>query len=239
MQRKWVIVTTDLSEDQFLVFLVDKKGQVLTLKNLNSFTPYIHFKMESLNFVRDLLQTGDHLIKLDLKDAYFSAPLSRLSRKFVRFQRKYVSLRREYKPLQWSYRYKGDNSRNAIEVDRKTALAVLPAPLNYRFSQDQQNKASKEQGFFKSKVCLSILTILELRWWVENLRFCNGCSLLSSTPELHTTDRPWGTGGSWTIKERKSHNKYTIALKYFMKMGSTQNQEMVIISKEIWNSLLK
>ena len=45
------------------LFLVDKsdggKMPVINLKNLNSFLPYQHFKMEGLHLPKDLLQEGD------------------------------------------------------------------------------------------------------------------------------------------------------------------------------------
>jgi len=66
------------------LFLVPKKdgGQrpVINLKGLNQFLPYEHFKMEGLHCLRDILQHGDYMCKLDLKDAYFSVSLDQESR---------------------------------------------------------------------------------------------------------------------------------------------------------------
>ena len=42
-----------------------------------------HFKMEGIHMVRDLLRKGDFMVKIDLKDAYFTVPLAH--QKFVRF----------------------------------------------------------------------------------------------------------------------------------------------------------
>ena len=56
------------------LFLVEKKGggqrPVINLKALNSFVRLEHFKMEGFHVLPDLIQTGDYMIKLDLKDAY-------------------------------------------------------------------------------------------------------------------------------------------------------------------------
>ena len=71
------------------VFLVPKKDggfrPVINLKSLNQFIPYLHFKMESLHCLKDILLPGDYMCKVDLKDAYFSIPLAQNSSKYVRF----------------------------------------------------------------------------------------------------------------------------------------------------------
>ena len=58
------------------IFLVPKKdGQfrpIINLKPLNRFMRKHHFKMEGMHVVRDLLQQGDWMARLDLKDAYFA-----------------------------------------------------------------------------------------------------------------------------------------------------------------------
>ena len=45
------------------------------LNNLNSYVEYNHFKMEGLFLLNELLEEGDDLCKLDLKDVYFSVLL--------------------------------------------------------------------------------------------------------------------------------------------------------------------
>ena len=73
--------------DRFIVKKRDGGNRpVINLKRLNCYIPYQHFKMEGLNLIKDLLREGDYMVKLDLKDAYFSAPLENESKKYVRFQ---------------------------------------------------------------------------------------------------------------------------------------------------------
>ena len=71
------------------IFLIPKSGGrfrlILNLKALNNFVAYEHFKMEDIRCVRDLLSKGDHLCKLDLRDAYLSIPIHESSRKYLRF----------------------------------------------------------------------------------------------------------------------------------------------------------
>jgi len=42
---------------------------VINLKELNAYIPYQKFKMETLKDVKDILQPGDFMVKIDLKDA--------------------------------------------------------------------------------------------------------------------------------------------------------------------------
>ena len=71
------------------IFLVPRKGggqrPVINLKNLNQFLRYEHFKMEGIHMLRDLLKKGDYMVKLDLKDAYFTVPIWVKHQKFLRF----------------------------------------------------------------------------------------------------------------------------------------------------------
>ena len=63
--------------------LVSKKDggnrPIINLKHFNEFIPYQHFKMEGLHLLKDMLQEGDYMCKIDLKDA------NPESRKFLRF----------------------------------------------------------------------------------------------------------------------------------------------------------
>ena len=91
MLRKGAITPVKPRRDQFLssVFLREKKDgsqrPIINLKCLNQFIPYIHFKMESISNLRDLLEPNDLMIKIDLKDAYFTIPIHESIRKHLRF----------------------------------------------------------------------------------------------------------------------------------------------------------
>jgi len=81
MLGKGAIKQTHQVEGQFLsnIFLRKKKGgtfrPVVNLRKWNSHIPYQKFKMETLKDVKDTLKEGDFMVKLDLKDAYFSIPI--------------------------------------------------------------------------------------------------------------------------------------------------------------------
>ena len=86
------VVPPSLENPDFVssLFLVPKKGDgqrpVVNLKPLNQFLPSGHFKMEGIHMVRDLLRKGDFMVKIDLKDAYFTIPRCQEHQKFVRFR---------------------------------------------------------------------------------------------------------------------------------------------------------
>ena len=72
------------------MFIVPKKGgkwrPVLNLQSLNQYVSRAHFKLEDIRSLKDILRPGDFMAKLDLKEAYFSVPISYQSRSFLQFQ---------------------------------------------------------------------------------------------------------------------------------------------------------
>ena len=80
MLRKGAIMRTRPAQGEFLsnLFLMGKKDgdyrPVINLKMLNQFTSFLHFKMEGLSQLKHIIQEGDWMCKLDLKEAYFSVP---------------------------------------------------------------------------------------------------------------------------------------------------------------------
>ena len=79
------------SMDGFLSnhFVVPKSGgrwrAVFNLRRLNEFVPCLHFKMESLGQLPLILEKGDWLAKIDLKDAFHSIPIHPSSRHLLQF----------------------------------------------------------------------------------------------------------------------------------------------------------
>ena len=48
--------------------------------------PYLHLKMEGLKQLKDLLRQSDLMVKIVLKEAYFSIPMHPETQKYVKFQ---------------------------------------------------------------------------------------------------------------------------------------------------------
>ena len=72
------------------MFMVPKKdgGQrpVINLKTLNRYVKLEHFKMEGLHTVKAILQKGDWMTKIDLKDAFFMIPIAPQFRHLLLFK---------------------------------------------------------------------------------------------------------------------------------------------------------
>lgn len=78
-------------KDEFIstFFLISKiNGSsrfILNLRQLNKYIEVPHFKLEDFRSVRQLLQPGYFMTKIDLKDAYFMIQVHKSSRKYLRF----------------------------------------------------------------------------------------------------------------------------------------------------------
>ena len=90
--EKNAIEVTKPSPNQFVshIFLASKKDgtnrPVINLKQLNKHVKYMHFKMEGIPNLVDLLQRDDHMCKLDLKDAYFVIPVAPRYQEYLKFR---------------------------------------------------------------------------------------------------------------------------------------------------------
>ena len=287
LEKKAIEIVNIPTPGQYLssIFLVPKKetGQrpVVNLKRLNKHIPDIHFKMESISLLKEMLQQGNYMWKIDLKDAYFSVPLHKESQKYIRFQwkgRLYqflclcfglvpapriftklmkvpISLLRRlnirlivflddililaktfqeaemtrntlifvlqhlgftinfpksmWKPVQLilflgvevdSLELKSSLPKEKMEnivsqcqdlLKAKTvtvreltqlvgrlssaAIAVLPAPLQYRAMQRQQILELSHQQDYDTPIILSKEVREELNWWIQNLHLSNSC----------------------------------------------------------------
>ena len=52
---------------------------------MNAFIPYLHFKMEGLHLLKNMLKEKNYTCKIDLKDPYFCVPLHQNYRKYTGF----------------------------------------------------------------------------------------------------------------------------------------------------------
>jgi len=92
LTEKGAIVEAN-GEDGYIsrYFLIPKKGvnnwrPIINLKPLNQFLLCRHFKMEGINTVRHTVRQGEFLAKVDLTDAYFTIPIYKDHRKYLRFR---------------------------------------------------------------------------------------------------------------------------------------------------------
>jgi hypothetical protein len=59
---------------------------ILNLKRLNEVSEYHHFKMETLKSILTLVYPGVYMMKLDIKDAYYSVYINKVDQKLLKFQ---------------------------------------------------------------------------------------------------------------------------------------------------------
>ena len=89
---KGVITKTTHDVDEFIstIFTRPKRDGshrlILNLKKLNEYIVYHHFKMDSLHSAVQLMKPHCWMAVLDLKDAYYSAPIRTNHRKYLRFE---------------------------------------------------------------------------------------------------------------------------------------------------------
>ena len=71
------------------IFLRDKKDgtfrMILNLKKLNDFVTKHHFKMDTLTTIIRLVEKDCYMASIDLKDAYYSVPIAKAHRAYLRF----------------------------------------------------------------------------------------------------------------------------------------------------------
>ena len=83
-----------------------------------------------------------------------------------------------------------------ISLLSPTALAVLPARIQYRYLQELQISILNLQNSYPRQVNLHKLAKTELLWWIENLRVLNGKSLRLQEPHLlnqaNASTEDWG-----------------------------------------------
>jgi len=126
MLQKGAIQVVSPMHGEFLssVFPAKKKEEgsrpVMSLKRLNSYVTYQHFRIEGLYLLKHLVQTGDWMTKTDLKDAYFTVPLSKQNQPLLRFM--HGSLRYQFSCLSFGL---GPAPHIHLRMYNRTAIAYL------------------------------------------------------------------------------------------------------------------
>ena len=90
--RKGALEPTEYVEGDVFstIFVRPKKDgsyrMILNLKPLNEFVSYHHFKMDTIQTALKLMRPGCFMASVDLKDAYYSVPVAKEDRKYLKFE---------------------------------------------------------------------------------------------------------------------------------------------------------
>ena len=103
-----------------------------------------------------------------------------------------------------------------IGVLSSTHLAILPAPLHYRGLQAQKIRGLHLLHSYESVITLERQSMMDLNWWIDNLKTTNGRPIHLGLPEMtiesDASNTGWGacwnnqkTGGHWSFQESQLH----------------------------------
>ena len=87
-----IVERVEHSHDEFIsnIFIRDKKDGshrvILNLLELNQFIAYHHFKMDTIDTVINLMRPDCVMASVDLSNAYYSIPIAKAHRKYLRFE---------------------------------------------------------------------------------------------------------------------------------------------------------
>ena len=128
-------------------------------KKLNQNIEYQHFKMEGIQSLKSLIQKGDFMVKLDLREAYFSLPMHQNSLKYLRFVWKGKTY--EFLALPFGLgvgpRYFTKTLKPVIAFLRQTRVRIVI----YLDDMILLNQSSQ----------MLLRSLTSLRWLLENLGF--------------------------------------------------------------------
>jgi hypothetical protein len=106
----------------FTIPQIDKNRACLDARSLNEFVKRLHFKMEGIQTLRHMVRPGDHLVKIDIKDAYLHIPLHPADQQLLAFQ---------WRNINWKFRAMPFGLSSAPRIWTKMMAAVM-APLRAR-----------------------------------------------------------------------------------------------------------
>jgi len=147
-------------DNQFIstLFLVQKENgefhPVINLWVLNRFLKKESLKLDGLQVVRSLLQKGDFMMKLDLKDAYYAIPIHPSHRRCLQFL--YQDRVYEFQCLPFGL----SSAPQAFTITLKPVLAVLHS-LGFRIVVYIDNMLLLQQSQVLQRLFAQLVAFLE------------------------------------------------------------------------------
>ena len=87
------------------------------------------------------------------------------------------------------------NLASLIGTLNSSAHAILPAPLQYRYLQDQLIRSLAKCPDYDKSIILDNQSKMEITWWIQNLTLHNGNPIHINPPDLIITSDAAKQGG--------------------------------------------
>jgi len=160
--------------DDILIMAPSKKEAILARDTLIYVLQMLGFVINIKKSVLEPLQKIDFLgVEIDSVDMTTSLP-----------QEKVELIRKHCQDIMGKENVSIRELTSLVGRLSSTAIAVLPAPLQYRYLQRNQIQALSKSQNFDSIIPLSPQAKGEITWWIENLSLSNGRSLLTVPAQL-------------------------------------------------------
>ena len=142
---------------------------------------YSHFALQNLDFIiifKKSVLDPCHVLE------FLGLEIDSLNMRVEHPKKKLEKVKKRYQSLLSLGKVSVRDLAKLTERLSSTATEVLPAPLQYKDLQQQQNKGFSMRGSYEDTIVLQKEAKMELDWWVQNLDLNNEWCILSTAPQI-------------------------------------------------------